>query len=192
MIINDDILLGSDPNGLAGAFAGDAARNGHSVAYLAEPDGNTRSKLKFDAFRLSPRRMIESNNYLLRANKSIHRSWPTGDTATNDQLRRDAYLVRWCHRVYSVGLFTDDASLLKISGDMAWPAQIYVDRFLYDREPMRDCELYMFDMKSESWFHWNTCWTRINDIPKPSGVYAVLGSDRISRAAKAAIDQLWY
>jgi hypothetical protein len=111
---------------------------------------------------------------------------------TSDQnIQRDSFLVRWCDRVYAVGLYTDDASLLKISGDLAWPCQIYIDRFLYDQEPMNACELYFFDLKSENWFQWKTQWIRINNPPIPNGIYAVIGNDKLTRSAKKSIDDIW-
>lgn len=189
MMINDDLLLGPGPDGIAGIFATDAGRNNHSVVYILHPRmDQTNDKNKFI---LSTDRMRESDNYMIRANKSIHRSWPTGNAESDDCIRRDSVLVRWCHRVYAVGLFTDDASLLKIASDLAWPCQVYVDRFLYDQEPMALCELYMFDLKSESWFQWRNQWMRASSIPKPFGVYAVVGNDRLNRAARQAIDDLW-
>lgn len=189
LLMRDDLLLGAGPTGLSGIFTIDAIKRGHSVAYMTP----TASKLAddFNVFRLDRERLADAENYMLRANKSIHRSWPLNDDTTNDNLRRDCYLVRWCQRIYSVGLFTSDASLLKIAGDLAWPAQIYVDRFLYDQEPMSQCELYMFDLKSESWFQWNQRWMKANEVPRPSGIYTVVGSDKLSRAAKIAIDYLW-
>lgn len=188
MMINDDLLLGTGPDGIAGIFATEAGRNAHSVVYIMKPNDPCEDANKFS---LSVERMRESNNYMVRSNKSIHRSWPTGNNFSDDCIRRDSFLVRWCHRVYAIGLFTDDASLLKISGDLAWPCQVYIDRFLYDQEPMGMCELYFFDLKSESWFQWRNQWMRSSTIPKPYGIYTVVGNDRLSRAARQAIDDLW-
>jgi len=187
-MLSENMLITTLQDGLASVFSSEAVNNHHDVAYMVPP--NTPA-VGPNIFHLSSERMKESDNYLLRANKSIHRSWPTGDKLLDDQLRRDSFIVRWCEKVYLIGVFTSDASLLKIAGDIAWPAQIYVDRFLYDQEPMKLCELYMFDLKSENWFMWSTKWTRINDVPRPSRIYAAIGSERLSRAAKIAIDSLW-
>ena len=69
--------------------------------------------------------------------------------------------------------------------------QVYVDRFLYDQEPMSLCELYFFDIKSDSWLMWNSKWKKIAKPPTPHGTYAVLGNGKLSRTAKKAIDDLW-
>lgn len=188
-LINDDLLLGPGPDSLAGIFAADASKRNHSIAYLTCPD--VASKISPETFVLSNARLSESDNFLLRANKSVHRAWPTPDSNLNDSIRRDCYLVRWCKSIYCVGLFTDDASLLKVAGDLAWPCQVYLDRFLYDQEPMDMCELYMFDLKSEAWFNWRHRWHRTSNVPAPSDIYSVIGSERLTRAAKTAIDELW-
>jgi hypothetical protein len=89
------------------------------------------------------------------------------------------------------GLFTQDASLLKINTDMAWAAQMYVDRFLYDQEPWELCELYLFDMKSESWWQWKQQWQRIESVAAPYGVYTVMGQDKLTNAGKSALRDLF-
>lgn len=189
LMIGDDLLLGAGVDSLAGVLSQGAVARSHNVAYLVNPDdGYAADGVNFT---LSRERLEQSNDYLRRANKSVHRSWPTGNDAVNDGLRRDSYLVRWCQSIYCVGLFTDDASLLKIAGELAWPCQIYVDRFLYDQEPMDMCKLYMFDLKSESWFNWRYRWHRSNTVPGPSGIYSVIGTDKLTRAAKTAVDGLW-
>jgi hypothetical protein len=185
LIIGKDLLLGA-PNTLASMISGESAKRSHGVANLI-PQGQQPSR--GTEWLLSEERLAQSNDYLKRANKSVHRGWPTVDN--NDAIRRDVYLVRWCETIYCAGLFTDDASLLKIAGDLAWPCQVYVDRFLYDQEPMDLCKLYMFDLKSECWFNWRYRWHRTNDVPSPSGIYTALGTDRLSKAGKQAVESIW-
>lgn len=187
--IRDDMMLGSNPEGISGVFSFGAASNEHDIAYLAHPGEKHTGEDR--RYVLSADRMKEAGNYMIRANKSIHRSWPTGNRESNDRILRDSFLVRWCHTVYAIGLFTDDASLLKISGELAWPCQVYIDRFLYDQESMDLCKLYMFDLKSERWFSWRHRWHRAHDMQRPSGVYAVLGYDKPNRASKKAVSDLW-
>jgi hypothetical protein len=183
-----NLLLGPGPESLAGIFSTDAGKYNHDVAFVLTDQVNVSDG---NSYKLSNSHMSDANNYLLRANKSLHKSWPTDSQTLNNNASRDSYLVRWCERVYTAGFFTSDASLLKIAGDIAWPCQVYVDRFLYDQEPMELCELYFFDIKSDSWFVWNSKWKKIAVPPMPHGVYAVLGNGKITRTAKSAIDSLW-
>lgn len=188
LMIKKDILLGAGDNTLAGVMANESLKREHSVANIAVRDHKNLGK---NDWPLSPERLSQSNDYLKRANKSVHRGWPTSDAESADSIRRDVYLVRWCETIYCVGLFTDDASLLKIAGDLAWPCQVYVDRFLYDQEPMDLCKLYMFDLKSECWFNWRYRWHRMNDVPSPTGIYAAIGTDKLTKAGRQAIEGLW-
>ena len=68
---------------------------------------------------------------------------------------------------------------------------MYVDRFLFDQESLDQCELYMYDLKSQGWFMWNTTWYPIIRAPKPFGTYAVLGENMLNKPAAQAVDQLW-
>jgi hypothetical protein len=193
LILNENILLGTSPNGLSGVFATDAGKRDHSVAFIIPYNSQINHNLLHEpnVFELSSDRMQDANNYIIRANKNIKREWPTNNETINDKIRRDCYLVRWCQRVYSVGTFVTDDSLLNISDELAWPAQMYIDRFLYDREPFDQCELYMYDLKSENWYMWNTTWYPVVKVNQPTGIYSVVGSDKLSKAAKLAIDALW-
>ena len=189
LILNENVLLGPGSNSLAGVFATDASKHDHSVAYIVPHDSWITPEP--NVFELNQESMEEANNYLLRADKNIQRGWPTNNREVDDDLRRDSYLVRWCQRVYSVGTFTDDNSMLNIAGELAWAAQMYVDRFLYDREPFEHCELYMYDLKRKNWFMWNTTWYQVIRVPQPKGIYAVVGNKVLSKAAKLAVDELW-
>lgn len=187
----DNLMLsdGSEQstNGRAASLARQA---GHSVASIIYPGDGYNDELDGN-YLINDSHMRIANRYLLRANKSMHRSWPRQQMATDNGLRRDLYLVRWSERVYMFGLFTQDASLLKVHSEAAWAAQMYIDRFLYDREPYEMCEMFMFDMKSESWWRWNKQWAMVASVPKPRGVYTVLGNDRLSNAGKSALAALW-
>lgn len=189
LMINDDLLLGPGPASLAGLVSTESSRHGHSVAYITHSDSGINGDL--NTFVLSSKRLEEADAYLLRANKSVHRRWPIGKHELDNDIRSASYLVRWCQTLYTVGLFTDDASLLKISGELAWPCQVYIDRFLYDQEPMDLCNLYMFDLKGETWFRWRSRWSRVSSVPPPSGIYSVLGIDRLTKASRQAMEELW-
>lgn len=188
LMIRDNLLLGAGANTLAGMIAVDSTKRDHGVAYLTV---RNQRNLGSNDWPLSEERLAQSDDYLKRANKSVHRSWPTNDEKANDLIRRDVHIVRWCETIYCVGLFTDDASLLKIWGDLAWPCQVYVDRFLYDQEPMDLCRLFMFDLKSECWFNWRYRWHRMSNVPQPSGIYAALGTEKLTKASRQAMEDLW-
>lgn len=184
----NSLLLGPGPDSLAGIFSTDASKRQHEIAYISYGKSVTKD---IYCYELSDKHIADANNYLARANKSVHKSWPTNNSVVTNAALRDSYLVRWCDRVYTAGFFTNDASLLKLSGDVAWSCQVYVDRFLYDQEPMGLCELYFFDIKSDAWYQWISKWKRITKPPVPHGTYAVLGNGKLTRTAKKAMDDVW-
>lgn len=188
-ILQPNILLGAGPENLAGVFAKHAVLNDHSVAYFTFTGAYVNPN--HDAFLLDDKLLKQAHPYVVRANKTLHRKWPTGNTNTDNSLSRDSYIVRWCESIYTIGTFTDDSSLLKIKGNQAFACQMYVDRFLYDQEPLETCNLFMFDTKSETWWSWKKQMIRLETAPKPSGIYAVVGNSLFTRAAKDAIEKMW-
>lgn len=167
-----------------------ASAAGHAAVYLSYPGSGLNPNLE-NVFEINFDHLKEANRYLLRANKNMHRSWPRQNMATDNCLRRDLWMVRWAHALYVVGLFTQDASLLKINTDVAWSAQMYVDRFLYDQEPMDLCQLYMFDIKSEAWWRWQGTWQMCRQDPRAEDIYSVVGQEKLTNASKDAIRQLY-
>lgn len=191
MIDQGAILLADGNESIANIAAAElAATAGHKVSNLTYP-GSGLGEFDPDYYELDMDHLKEANRYLMRANKSMHRSWPRRQLSADNALRRDSWIARWVHRIYIVGLFTQDASLLKINTDAAWAAQMYIDRFLYDQEPWDLCELFFFDMKSEAWWVWKQQWQRIDTVPTPDGVYTVLGQDKLTNAGKAALKALF-
>lgn len=186
-----NIILGDGTTGTVNALAIENAKiAGHSVGMLTYPGIGLSDSIP-DVYELQLDDLKDANKYLMRANKSMHRSLPRQQMAQDNALRRDYWLVKWVHTVYVTGLFTQDASLLKINTDVAWSAQMYVDRFIYDQEPFDLCQLYMFDSKSEAWWKWEKQWSRVSAVPPAQGVYTVLGFDKPTNATKLAIKDLW-
>ena len=186
------ILLSDGGESVSNILAVEIASNcGHQISIITYP-GSGIGDIDQHCYELDIEHLKEANRYLLRSNKSMHRSWPRRQLNTDNALRRDSWIARWVHRIYIIGLFTQDASLLKINSDAAWPAQMYVDRFLYDQEPLELCELFLFDKKSESWFQWRQQWNRVDTVPSTDGVYTVLGQDKITNAGKSALRDLYY
>lgn len=188
---DNHIILGDGTLGTVNALAIDTAKvAGHSVGLLTYPGIGLSDSIP-NVYELDLDNLKDANKYLMRANKSMHRSLPRQQMAQDNALRRDHWLVKWVHTVYITGVFTQDASLLKINTDVAWAAQMYIDRFIYDQEPMDLCQLYMFDSKSEAWWRWEKQWNRATYVPPAQGVYTVLGHDKPTTATKVAIKELW-
>ena len=185
------IMICDGSQGTISETASEYARSaGHAVNILTFP-GNPSSHHQGELHELDLDHLKEANRYILRANKNMHRSWPKQQLSQDNALRRDVWVTRWTHNLYVFGLFTQDASLLKINSDACWIAQMYVDRFLFDKEPMDLCHIYMFDMKSESWWQWRQQWNMISKPVPPDGIYTIVSQEKLTNAAKVALKDLW-
>lgn len=188
-ITSGDILLSGGAAGADTAFGKAAQKAGHQVVHWSF--NGHKVKLKNDVYALSDDQLKEADPFLIRANKSIIRTFPATSEHTNNLLRRNYYQVKWSQSVYAISSFTDDSSMLKVFGGTAWAIQLYADRFLYDRESFNNCHLYFFDQKSDQWFKWYRSWIKIQKPPTPNGVYAGIGSRELTDAGLAAINSLY-
>lgn len=184
-----DILLSGAADGADSVFSKAAAASKHQVVHWTFAGHKT--KLRKGLYQLSPEHLTAADPYLMRANKGVVRTFPSGSEHVNNLLRRNLYQVRWSESVYAVSRFSSDRSMLMIDGGTAWACQMYVDRFLYDQEPMDLCQLYLFDQTSGTWHAWKRRWDRIDAPPKPHGIYAGIGSRDLSDAGSAAIAALY-
>lgn len=167
---------------------GNAALNaGHDLVHWVF-NGFNLNKIKnysvLDAEKLSV-----ADQYLDIANKTLKRQWPTRNEFVNNLLRRNYYQINWSDKIYAIGQFINDNSLLKIKGGTAWACQMYVDKWLYSNKDinMNSCRLYFFDQLSEKWYKWGKTWEEIDIPPKPIGVYAGIGTRDLSSAGISAI-----
>jgi len=191
MLVDSPMFISDGGESQVTAAAAELATEaGHQLRLLTYP-GSVTNQDQNHVYEIDMEHLKEANRYLLRANKNMHRSWPRRQLAADNALRRDSWTAKWVHRIYMIGLFTQDASLLKINTDVGWTAQMYIDRFLYDQEPWELCELFLFDMKSESWWQWQQQWSMVKQVPSPDGVYTVLGYDKMTTAGKSALKNLY-
>ena len=185
-----NIMLSGGAEGADTAFSKAASSAGHQVVHWTF--AGYKSKLKKGIYQLSEEHLIGSEHAVNRANKNLLRSYPSKNDHINNLLRRNYFQVRWSESVYAIGRLDDSNSMLKIAGGTAWACQMYVDRFIYDQEPMSLCKLYLFDMNTEKWYQWNKIWYDLAEQPPiPVGVYAGIGSRDISDTGKSAINNLY-
>lgn len=184
-----NILLSGGANGADTLFSEKASVAGHTVVNWIF--SGYKSKMTANLYKLTVDHLEQADLPLARANKSLLRSFPTKSEQTNNLLRRNFYQVRWSESVYAVSKFNQDNSMLKIDGGTAWACQMYADRFLFDREPFELCKMYFFDQITEQWFQWNKIWSKIDEPPTPSGIYAGIGTRKLNSAGKRAIESLY-
>jgi hypothetical protein len=185
-----NILLSGGAEGADTVFSKAASAAKHQVVHWTF-EGH-KPKLRKGLYQLTDAHLTSADLSLRRANKGLLRSFPTKSEHTNNLLRRNHFQVRWSESVYAVSKFSTDASMLRVAGGTAWACQLYVDRFMYDQEPMSLCKLYLFDQTSQAWYQWDKVWSKmITAPPTPTGVYAGIGSRDMTEAGIAAINALY-
>jgi hypothetical protein len=185
-----NILLSGGAEGADTIFGKAASAAKHQVVHWTFQ--GHKSKLRKGLYQLGSNHLETADTCLIRANKSLLRTFPSKSEHVNNLLRRNFYQVRWSESVYAVSRFTNDSSMLKIDGGTAWACQMYVDRFLYDQEPMKLCNLFMYDMDTKGWYRWERIWYKMDQSPPtPSGIYAGIGKRELSEEGQDAIYSLY-
>jgi hypothetical protein len=184
-----NICLSGGADGADTVWGRTAERYGHEVVHWSF-DGHSIIDKKYKC-DLDDYKLRQADSFLDLANKSIQRRWPTSKAFINNLLRRNFYQIYWSGSVYAVASFSNDTSLLKISGGTAWACQMFVDRWLYSTNYIQDIPLYFFDQKSKCWYKWNGSWVNIIKPPQPSKVYAGIGTRDLTPAGRAAIEDVY-
>lgn len=151
-------------------------------------DGHKSKAPEVEIVRLSQEQLDFADKYVLRANLTLKRRFPTSNQHTNNLLRRNWYQVMATNSLYAVGTFDKKGT---VEGGTSWAVQMYIDRFLIDQEPINNCMLFFFDQKKQRWYQWNEIWRELPDKPpKPSGVWTGIGSRTLLDSGKQAIRDL--
>lgn len=187
--LNENILLSGGAQGADTEFGKAATKAKHQVAHWSF-EGH-KLKLKSNVHVLTKEQLLEAEPSLIIANKNLKRTYPTKSENSNNLLRRNYFQAKYASSVYAVTAFVDDSSLLKVAGGTAWACQMYIDRFLFEQEPWNKCKLFLFDQNTEKWYTWQKVWTATNQPLKPSGVYAGIGTRKLTNAGIAAITSLY-
>jgi len=162
-----------------GMCAGSA---GHQVVHWTFK-GHSSKAPKSEISELTEEQLLVADESLTRANLSLKRRFPGSSWFVNALLRRNYYQIKWAESVYAVSKLVKG----QVDGGTAWATQMYMDRFLCDGEDISKCQLYLFDQVDEKWLTWNGVWQEAEHVPEPSGVWAGIGSRKLTDAGKQAI-----
>jgi hypothetical protein len=134
--------------------------------------------------------LLRADSRLIRANKTLNRTFPTSSHYVNSLLRRNVFQVASSDRVYAI------ANIVKgqVSGGTAWAVQTFLDR-----HQGLSCECYVFCQIKNVWFIWDNT---INDgrggfvesdrrPPKPHGYWTGIGSRELTEKGEAAAKELF-
>jgi uncharacterized protein YuzB (UPF0349 family) len=166
-----------------------AKKNDYNVIHYSFNKHNSKCN-KNDICILNDEQLKMADDFLLRANKSLKRMWPTYNPYVANLLRRNWYQVNETRSVYAVGKFVHG----RIDGGTAWAIQMYLDRFLIDGENIKQCFAFFFDQELNRWFKFNAkeqIWEKLSDMPpKPSGIWTGIGTRQLNEKGYQAIENL--
>lgn len=89
---------------------------------------------------LSKEELSQANEYLIRANKTLKRHFPTGRNFVDNLLRRNWYQVKDTESVFAIARIL--ASLRTVEGGTGWAVQMAIDQ---------EKVIYVFDTGSNKW-----------------------------------------
>lgn len=185
MILLDDLVgnlcLSGGADGADVQWGMVAGRAGYAVRHFTFAGHRSQAPAE-EIVVLTKDQLAVADVHLHTANKTMKRKWPVSNQFVANLLRRNYYQVAWSDAVYAV------ASIEKgmVTGGTCWAVQMFLDRFGFDPAPV-----YVFDQVTDRWLTWNgTGWDEIETPPKPSGVWAGIGSRDLKDNGKMAIRNL--
>lgn len=180
----EDICLSGGAEGADLQFGMVAGSCGHRVFHFIF-DGHRSKAPEAEKVVLKAEQLSIADPYLVKANKTLRRKWPVSNPFTANLLRRNYYQVCEASAVYAVSELDDDGL---VKGGTSWACQMFIDRF----PPGDDLPIYVFDQSLSQWFSWQVgAWEAIDQPPRPSGVWAGIGSRKLNDAGKNAIRNLF-
>lgn len=180
-IINEylpDLCLsgGAEGSDLAWGYA--AAAAGHSVIHWSFKGHRTQAAAH-EIVQLTPEELAIADEHLIRANERVKRRVPFDKPWIVNLLRRNYYQVCTADSLYAIVEMKD----WKVQGGTAWAVALFCD--------MRPGEVYVFDQFTEKWLTLsNGMWVQVSP-PRPSGVYAGVGTRKLLPVGKAAIRNIF-
>jgi hypothetical protein len=161
---------------------GEAAQaDGQEVMHLSF-EGHRTEANENNVVRLSLSHLEKADLYLKRANLTIKRKLPFDKPSIINLLRRNFWQIWRAESVYAISTFKDGL----VQGGTAWA----VVMFLNQNPDTETC--YVFDQDQEKWFRWDAFyWKEVIYVPKPSGIWAGIGTREINQAGKNALKDLF-
>lgn len=203
---NNNILYSGGAIGADSEWDRCANLVGHNSIHFVPPfnGGTEKYKSIFGELKvIDDAQASSAHSYVIKANKTLKRTYPTKNNYINRILQRNYYQIKDVSSVYAVGLLDSQGN---VNGGTAWAIQMFLDRMdinSINSEGINMCPVYIFDQNKLKWHQANMMlneektktiiWIPIdeNQVPKPSGKYAGIGSRNITSSGREAIVKLY-
>lgn len=156
-----------------------ASEYGHDVKHFVFENHRYRGE---NNIVLTPSDLEQANEFLIEANKTLKRSFPTKNEYVNNLLRRNYFQIKDSDSVYAVSEIKDNM----VQGGTAWAVQMFLN--------MGKTECYVYDQVQKEWFYYeNGSWLVMGFAPEtPTGSYAGIGTRKLNSFGEDAIFNVFY
>ncbi len=180
--IGTDICLSGGAEGADLQWGMVAGWAGHRVFHFTFPTHRSKAP-QAEIVVLETEQLLLADPFLAKANRTLRRRWPVRNQHVASLLRRNYYQVCEAQSVYAVAAIDEDGL---VTGGTSWAVQMFLDRFETEKRAA-----YVYDQNEEHWLTWDCGWEVIDSPPRPSGVYAGIGSRDLKSCGKNAIRDLY-
>jgi hypothetical protein len=175
-----DACLSGGADGADLAWGLSAENLGHAVIHWSFVGHPSRAPENL-IVRLSEEELKLGDDALRQAAIPIGRKLPLG-RPINPLLQRDYYQVAWSEACYAVTFMENNAVS---PGGTAWATTMFTQLHPESRR------LYVFDQTRGAWFQYNgDTFDQIDSPPRPSGIWAGVGSRNLLPNGREAIRRL--
>ncbi|KAH8664508.1 hypothetical protein BX600DRAFT_437053 [Xylariales sp. PMI_506] len=174
-----DVCLSGGADGADIEWGACAESIGHAVIHWSFP-GHRSQAPESQIVRLDDEQLKLGNEALNNAAVALGKH-PPRRPAVARLLQRNYYQVAWSKACYAVTIIKEDT----VPGGTAWATTMFAQLHPDNRD------LYVFDQEQDAWFQFNgKTWDRIDSPPRPTGIWAGIGSRDLRQNGRDAIRKL--
>ena len=163
-----------------------AGRDGQSVIHWSFENHDSQAPAQ-EIVILTEEQLMVADDFLKKASKSLNRPFKDWFShKTKSLLRRNYYQIAWSSSLYAVSTIKNG----KVQGGTGWAVQMFLDRFEQEAQ-FNPIPAYVYDQETQRWYQWCKEWKPIDQPPKPSGLWAGIGSRKLTDSGKWAIRSLF-
>ena len=187
-VLKGNICLSGGALGADLQWGMNAGRDGQSVIHWSFEKHKSDAP-KQELVVLSDEQLEKADEFLAKASKKLKRPWPGSRShKVKSLLRRNWYQIAWSESLYAVA--TIHPVKQTVDGGTGWAVQMFLDRF--EKEALFEpIPAYVYDQTQKQWFQWIGRWKAIESPPKPSGIWAGVGTRELNDDGKWAIRNLF-
>lgn len=180
IVLDRDLCLSGGAIGADLKFGAAALAANHGLIHWSFSTHKCLSQLD-NVVVLPAEELLKADEFLIIANEFVKRRYPTSNEHINNLLRRNWFQVRDSSSCYAVSNIKNGM----VDGGTAWGTSMFLMKNDY-----KPCACYVYCQTISAWHVWSgTDWVVISVPPKPSDIYAGIGSRKLlPNGAQAIVD----